>query len=84
MDDEHTLTPRQVAEILGVDRSTVSRLKHEKLPFRRTPGGQRLYRPDDVERYRQGLVGPTPTPSLEERVKELESWRTRHEQEHTG
>lgn len=42
----------EVATRLGVHRDTVKRgIPPEELPFFRTPGGHRRYRPDDVDAY---------------------------------
>lgn len=45
------LTPADVARLMGVTASTVSRWADEgKLPFFRTPGRQRRFRRSDVDR----------------------------------
>lgn len=44
------LTPKQVAEIFGMHPSSVTKWADDgKLPFVRTPGGQRRYRVEDVD-----------------------------------
>lgn len=40
-----------VARLLGVHRSTVTKIPAAELPFFLTPGGYRRFRPDDVEAY---------------------------------
>ncbi len=45
------LTTREVAELLQVDLSTVTRwIRYGRLPAIRTPGGQYRVRREDVER----------------------------------
>lgn len=94
-DEAASLTTRQVAVILRVDPSTVSRAPRESLPYETTPGGmvrggRRRYRPSDVERYREILASersaePPPADRLaavEADVAELRRWRDAHERGH--
>lgn len=47
---EKPLTPAQVADLFSVSVNTVAKWADEgKLPFFRTPGGHRRFRPRDVE-----------------------------------
>ncbi len=81
MDDEE-LTTAQVADLLGVARSTISRTPREKLPFRKSPNGHRYYRRQDVEAMARDMARPLASTGIEERVAALEEWRRRHEGEH--
>lgn len=59
MPDDKPLTTGKVAALFSVHRSTVSRWADEgKLPFFTTPGGQRRFRPADV----QAFTAPEPMP----------------------
>lgn len=58
------LTSGDVAEILRVHATTVTRIPPDRLPFTLTPGGHRRYLRADVDRYVTGLRGPQePRPS---------------------
>jgi excisionase family DNA binding protein len=53
MDNETDLTPQQAAEMLQVDRSTISRwLKDKRIAAWRTPGGHWRIPEREVERIR--------------------------------
>ena len=54
--DDELLTPREVAELLGVRTVTVGRWARtgELKPVGRTPGGHRRYRSADVRIFREG------------------------------
>lgn len=54
---DERMTSGQVADLLGVDRSTISRLPKERLKFTRTPGGQRRYLRSDVLAYAREDLG---------------------------
>ena len=51
------MTSGKVADLFGVDRSTIYRLSKEKLAYRFSPGGQRLYRRSDVYAYGRDSMG---------------------------
>jgi len=53
---DELLTPREVAELLGVSTVTVGRWARTGAlkPAARTPGGQRRYRPADVRVFGEG------------------------------
>lgn len=83
MEPDAELSTTQVAELLNVDRSSVSRIPADRLRFRRTPGGHRKYARSDVDRYLAGL-GPDPAPPptvaerlavIEAQVADLQAWR---------
>jgi excisionase family DNA binding protein len=82
--DEQLLTPREVAEILGVRAATVglwARIGALK-PALRTPGGHRRYRRADVEAFRESGQGIVITPErrqMEEDVVRLyqQGWSIR-------
>jgi excisionase family DNA binding protein len=48
------LTAKEAAELLSVHEDTLRRWADEgKVPFWVTPGGQRRFRPEDIEAMRQ-------------------------------
>lgn len=52
---ERPLTPSQVADLFSVSITTVGKWADEgKLPHFRTPGGQRRFHREDVERVLRG------------------------------
>jgi len=68
------LPAREVAKILGVERTTVHRIPRSELPYRESPGserrrGRRTYHRDDVERVRLDRSGQGR--SLEDQIAEL-------------
>lgn len=49
---EQMLTPREVADLFGVDPKTVSRWSNAgKIEVVRTPGGHRRFRRSEVDRF---------------------------------
>lgn len=54
-DDE--MQTGEVADLYRVDRSSISRLAREKLPYRTTPGGHRRYNRADVLKYGREVLG---------------------------
>lgn len=49
---DRPLSPGQVAKLFGVSVTTVANWADEGLlPCFKTPGGQRRFRPEDVERF---------------------------------
>lgn len=68
---ERLLSPGEVADILGVDPKTVARWAVAgSIPFTRTVGGHRRYKPADVYRLRDH--GPDPQPEVEAETPEDE------------
>ena len=58
------LTPKDVAGLFYVHPSTVvAWAEAGKLPFFKTPGGQRRFRREDVEAFYAEQFGPTPEPA---------------------
>lgn len=58
---ERPLTPSQVAALFSVTVTTVGKWADEgKLPYFRTPGGQRRFHPQEIERIRRsgGIDSP--------------------------
>lgn len=52
---DHLMTPAEVAAIFRVGRTTVARWANAgRLPFIRTPGGQRRFRQSDVNALARG------------------------------
>lgn len=57
MDSQSLLSPSEVAARFGITPSHVTRLANTgKLPFQRTPGGQRRYRVEDIEALERQLA----------------------------
>lgn len=59
-DDEDLLTPREVAEMMGVRTTTVARWARTGVlkPLIRTPGGHRRFRRTDAENLRDTTTDP--------------------------
>lgn len=57
MPGDGEMTTADVAELLGVDRSNISRLSKDRLTYTTTPGGHRRYKRTDVLRYGREVMG---------------------------
>ncbi len=77
MDNDPWLSASDVADELGVSRSTIWRMDAEQLPYVLTRGKQRRYRRSDVLRVK-GVE------SLADRVARLEHRMDRHEAQHSS
>lgn len=56
-DDNRDLSSGEAARYLRVSRDTVTRIPRDRLNYEMTPGGQRRYRREDVERYAEEYLG---------------------------
>jgi excisionase family DNA binding protein len=64
IEQEHLLTPGEVAKLMRVDPKTVTRWAADgKLSSIRTPGGHRRFRESDVRALLAGEQAPKPRPA---------------------